>query len=86
MSPDEALKLLTQGSPLVLLAFFILASYFQLVVLGPFYQAVVKDRDDWKKIAQAAADTAKEQAIQISKLTEVTENLTDALGRRAGRS
>jgi hypothetical protein len=82
MTPDEIVKLLVQGTPLELLAFFIIASYLQLVVFGPFYQALLKDRDDWKAIALSATETAKEQAIQISKLTDVTETLSSALGRR----
>lgn len=86
MSPDQALKLLTQGSPLVLLAFFIIASYLRIVVLGPFYQEMLKDRNDWKAIALSATETAKVQAEQISTLTEVTETLSQALGGKGGRS
>jgi hypothetical protein len=85
MSPDEALKLLTQGSPLALLALFIVASYLQLVVLGPYYKALLKDRDEWRTMAMSATATAKVQAEQIASLTEVTENLTQALSGRARR-
>jgi hypothetical protein len=85
MSADQVLKLLVQGSPLELLAFFIIASYLQLVVFGPFYKALLKDRDEWRTMAMSATATAKVQAEQIASLTEVTENLTQALSGRARR-
>jgi hypothetical protein len=80
LSVDQAFKLLVQGSPIELLALFIIAAYLQMIVLGPFYKALLKDRDDWKAIAQSATQTLKEQTDQIGKLTDITETLSQ--GRR----
>ena len=52
---------------------------------GRSFTAVAKDRDDWKALAQSATATAAAQAEQISKLTEVSENLAAALGQRTAR-
>jgi hypothetical protein len=54
MGPEQIWKLLIEGTPLELLALFIMAGYFQMIVYGWVHKAVVKERDEWKAIAQEA--------------------------------
>lgn len=44
-----------------------------------------QERDEWKALANTATQTVAAQGLQISKLTEVVETLTDAIGKRLRR-
>lgn len=81
MSVDEAFRLLVQGTPIELLALFIISGYFGVWYWGRSYEALVHDRDDWKVIASASSVTVKEQADQIARLTDVVEKLVAATKR-----
>lgn len=85
MSVDQILNVIKTGDIVAVLTLVILTGFFGQWVFGPIYKAMVKDRDDWKAIAQAATAVSKTQAEQISALTEVTEKLTQALGRGGRR-
>jgi fucose 4-O-acetylase-like acetyltransferase len=85
MSVDQLLRVIQSGSIAAVLALFIVSGFLGQWVFGPIYKAMVQDRDEWKAMALAATAISKNQAEQIAALTEVTEQLTQALGRRTTR-
>jgi len=94
MSEIQALAaLLAPGSyAVILLLLIVVAGLLRRVVHIPddkyvmreLYDAILKDRDDWKAAATAATATAKEQADQLSQLTDINERLVDRLGVSRG--
>jgi hypothetical protein len=43
------------------------------------YTALAEDRNEWKRLAQNATETARVQNEQIGKLTAIVESLTTSL-------
>lgn len=60
-------RILTGGDVLAVLAMIIITGFFGLWVYGRTYDQMVKDRDDWKTLAEKAVDTA-------DRLTDVIES------------
>lgn len=59
---DKLLEIATKGGPAAALALFILGLMRRWWVLGPQYDAMVRDRDEWKALALEATGLAETAA------------------------
>jgi hypothetical protein len=78
----DAFNLLVQGTPVELMALFIVSGYFGVWYWGRAYNAIVVERNEWKAMAMSATSLAKDQTSQIAQLTEVVETLSHASRRQ----
>jgi hypothetical protein len=49
------------------------------------FEELGRDRDEWKALAKTSTSTAQSLQEQVSKLTEIVENLTSTISQRGRR-